>query len=374
MKSAVNFWNLRDDTYQDNIWPQLKNGLWKEYDIKVGIENDCLPMRDINQQHPVFPHIQQIIPGTKWSKTNRCLDKDLFFPSHLDSSFMSLMAWSDEYFNTLGANRIGVHLSGGLDSSIIICLLHALKIPFVPIGLRSNTFEFRTERHIQDLLLSYGEDGEIIDLEEYPFYSNLEHIPPHQIPMPAIKSNASTEALVKAFKKKKCDIVFTGQGGDTLFVDKITKLSDVSYNIGAEFDSPYDRELYYNPEGISLVSFYSLPYIINALTTAAIGRTFDPYKLWARTWFKSILPKELSDYHYCADFFGLSLGCLEHAKPTIRLLFEEAYDLTFNSIFSPKYTNDFLSQDIFSFEHSEYTCFCSIISTAVWYHSLFNNA
>lgn len=358
--------------FLEDIWDLLKGGLWRDYNITIGIENESLSMSKTIHQRPVFPNIQQIVPGTKWSKKNHCLKFDLYYPKFDKKTLSDLLEWCDEYFHTLNAKRIGVHLSGGLDSSIIICILKALNVPFVPIGLKSNAFEFRTERRIQELLIQYGQDGQLIELEKYPFYSNLTNIPPHQIPMPAIKSNASTNALVEAFKEKGCDLVFTGQGGDTLFVNKITTLQEASFNIRAEFDSPYDKELYYSPAGIRLISFFSLPHIINILTTAAIGRKFDPYKLWAREWFKSILPKELSEFHYCADFFGISLNGLEHAKTTIRLLFEEAYELTTNDIFSKKNTREFLSQDVFSFEYPDYIRFCSLISIAVWYHSLNN--
>lgn len=372
MESTVKFWNFNSSSFQDNIWSELKNGLWRTYDVSIGIENDCLPLSKITTQRPVFPNIQQIPPGTKWSVTNNRLEEDVYVPNYVKSSLTKLLNWCEDYFSNLKAKRIGVHLSGGLDSGIIICILKTLNIPFVPIGLKSNTFEFRTERRIQEILIQYGQDGRLIDLEKYPFYSNLDRIPPHQIPMPAIKSNSSTEALVRAFVDNGCDIVFSGQGGDSLLVDNISSHSRVSYNIGAEFENPYDYELYYRPAGVKLISFFSLPQIIDQLTTAAIGRSFDPYKLWARKWFKSILPRELFDFHYCADFFGLTIAGLKSAMPSIKLLLEEAYDLSADEHFSPNNTKEFLSQDINSFEQPQYTHFCSLISMAVWYHSINN--
>ncbi len=189
--------------------------------------------------------------------------------------------------------------------------------------------------------------------------------------MASIKSNKSTRALAEAFRQHGCDVVLSGQGGDTLFVNEISGLSNVYYNIGYEFENPYDQEMYYGPADIRLISFFSSTAIIDELSTAALGRREDPQKLWARKWFSNILPDALSKYHYCADFFAFSLGCLENAKNEIKVLFEEAYDRSHNRLFSTKNTRNFLSQDIFSFEHKEYIRFCSLISAAVWYHSLF---
>lgn len=367
----VSFWNLRRNCFCKDIWTELKSGLWTDYDISAGIENDVLTPDNIHLQAPVFPAFQQITPGTRWNCLQNKLVLDLYSPRYKECTLNQFIDTAAEFIENLNAKRIGIHLSGGLDSSIIICILKELGIPFVPIGLQSDTFEFRTERYIQNLLIDYGIEGELISLQDYPFYSDLSEIPPHQIPMASIKSNKSTRALAEAFRQHGCDVVLSGQGGDTLFVNEISGLSNVYYNIGYEFENPYDQEMYYGPADIRLISFFSSTAIIDELSTAALGRREDPQKLWARKWFSNILPDALSKYHYCADFFAFSLGCLENAKNEIKVLFEEAYDRSHNRLFSTKNTRNFLSQDIFSFEHKEYIRFCSLISAAVWYHSLF---
>jgi asparagine synthetase B (glutamine-hydrolysing) len=352
---------------------EIHDSLWKQFDLKTHLANELLPAEKLAEQRPVFPGFQQIVPGTYWSEEDGCLKLDLYKPQRLECDLNAFIDLSARYFESLNAKRIGVHLSGGLDSSIIICLLKALGMPFVVIGGKTDRFEFRTERHIQETLLNYGSDGLLIDIDQHLFYSNLTDIPQHQMPIGGIKSNALDACLANEFAKRGCDVVLSGQGGDTLLCDAISDLSDCEYNIGNEFGNPEAAEFYYKPRGIRLLSFFAHKPIIDALSTAAIGRKDDAWKLWGRKWFAPILPKELANYHYVADFFGISMSGLDAARPTIKRLFDEAFDLTSDEHFAPANVTRFLAQDVFSFEHAEYIKYCSLISVAVWLHSLFNN-
>ena len=102
-----------------------------------------------------------------------------------------------------------------------------------------------------------------------------------------------------------------------------------------------------------------------------LGQKDDPLKWWARRTFNEILPIELSDYAYCADFFCISMSGLDMAKSEIRLLCEEAYDRVKHPIFNLMGVDKILSTDIFSLEYKTYCALCAKISIAVWLHSLF---
>lgn len=263
-------------------------------------------------------------------------------------------------------------MSGGLDSSIVICLLNYLKIPFVPIGIQPKTFEFRTERIIQDKLLCLGHDGLLIDYEEVAFYSNLDKIPIHPIPFGIIQSFSLNERLAYEFSRLGCDVVISGQGGDTLFVDSRDESNQQPFNIGNEFVLDDARRLSYNPRGIKLVSFYSHIPIIDIISSAREGLKDDPLKIWARNWCKSILPPELVNYSYIGDFFALCMQGLNDAKSTIKNILEKAYYYSRNECFSPQNTSLFFKTDVFNFEVKDYWNFCSRLSLAVWYNSLFS--
>lgn len=374
-QSSLSFYDKKNQMFLDDIWALLKNGLWKEYNIDYRISNNKLGETKQCQWKSVFTNIEPIYPGYKYDANEERLIDDLYFPKFIpNASFDTFIECAYSIFSKYKNKRIGVHLSGGLDSSLIICLLDYFNIPFVPIGLQSNRFEFRTEKIIQELLLQNGTDGLLLDFEDYPFYSKLEDTPKHQIPDSCIKMNLASQMLAKTFKSKGVDVVFTGQGADTLFVEAINKEDfNIGYNIGNEFTFSWDNDLIYSPLGIELVPFFANKDIISIISSLRIGSKCDPKKLWARLFFKDILPKELSEYSYCADFFGLSMSGLEEAKANIKMLFEEAYDYTGHSVFNRENSNAILSMDMFSLEYSTYSDFCSRISIAVWLHSLFRN-
>ena len=238
-----------------------------------------------------------------------------------------------------------------------------------PFAFNGNRFEFRTERTIQNILANYGDNAQLIDVEQYQFYSNLANTPKHQVPDSFIKMNDADGALAQAFADKGVDVVFTGQGGDTLLATEIN--SDFAgYNIQNEFTFPWEQDLLYGPKGIKLVSVFSDTKIIDHIFSLRINQKDDPLKLWARQFFKPILPKELSDYTYRGDFFGLSISGLNDAIPSIKELFAEAYELTHHSIFLEKELDNC---DVFSLQYKTYTQLCTKISIAVWLHSLFRN-
>lgn len=270
---SLSFLNINNKKLQDNIWSELNNGLWRNFKLENYIYNNSLSSDNIEFNKPLFDNYQQIIPGIKWNSVTNTIEKKLYFPKYsTNTSITKLLEISEKYFYNLKANRIGVHLSGGFDSGLIIALLKKLRIPFVPIGLKSDTFEFRTERIIQEIMINWGEDGLLINLEDYPYYSDIDKIPAHQIPDSYIKSFGCSSVLARAFKDRHCDVVLTGQGGDTLFVDEIKSINTISYNIENEFLFPPEEERIYRPMGIKLESFFSNPEIIDLISSLRIGQ------------------------------------------------------------------------------------------------------
>ena len=367
------FYNAQTKQFQSDIWTELQAGLWKQYLINNRLYNDSIGELSLAEWKPVFPSLYPIYPGIKWDKTLESYIEERYSPNYdFSINLDSFFSIAEDFFSKYTDKKIGVHLSGGLDSSLIICLLHHFGIPCTLIGFTSERFEFRTEQAIQYKLMEYGEYSELINLEQYPFYSKLASTPKHQIPDSYIKQNEASKALARAFAKEGVDVVFTGQGGDSLFTDAIEPKS-TSFNIGNEFIFPWEHDLIYSPIGIELVSFFSDKKVIDAICSMRVGQKKDPQKWWVRNTFRKILPIELAEYAYFADFFGLSMSGLEAAKPEIHLLCEEAYDLMQHQIFHPNSVKEILSTDIFSLEHDTYCALCTKISIAVWLHSLFRD-
>lgn len=371
IKQNIWFYNKVTKQFQHTIWNELKNGLWADFNIENFIANSLLPPTQLISEKSLFPTIQQIPYGTRWNVDTMRLEYDLYRPVNMEVSVKNILSETERFITLLGAKRIGVHLSGGFDSSLIIALLRALNIPYIPIGLQCDNHEFRTEKCIQQIILGWNPEGRLINIQEFPFYSKLSEVPAHQIPDPFIKSYASANALALEFEKNGCDVVLTGQGADALFVNAIHSFNDVSFNIEDEFRNHAEEELIYSPRGIRLVPFFSHKPFINMISTARFGQEDDPLKLWARNYFKDLLPTELVDYSYCANFSGLTMRGLHEAKPIIKELMEEAFERTNNHYFSPRSIKYFLSLDVFDFEYYDYIRFCSLISIVVWFHSLF---
>lgn len=353
-----------------DIWDELHKGLWKHFNFENHLFNILLAPDKKHKQKALFPNYLQVEPGVKFNNHSKKLELDIYKPNFINTDFDNFLEISEIFFKSLHAKRIGIHLSGGLDSSIIISILKYLKIPFVPIGITSSRYEFRTEKIIQEELLTWGEDGHLIDYEECPFYSGLIEFPKHQIPSQIFNSYKSSSLLAKAFKEKGCDVVITGQGGDSLFIGAIKNINDVGFILGDEFINHEEADLIYSPLGIKLISFYAHTHVIDFIVSARNGQRMDPLKWWARKWMKSLLLPKLSNFPYYADFMGLSMSGLSNAFSIIKDLLNEAYDLTGNVNFSPSNVNKFLSQDIFSFEMKDNIKFCSLLSIAVWLNSL----
>lgn len=367
---SLKFIDLKSRSEKENIWEELELGLWKKFKLDDFLYNETLLPSQIHLQRSLFPMIHQVMPGVIYDSQANRFSLDLYQPQKRFFNENDFLDIAENFFLSLKAKKIGVHLSGGLDSSLIMALLRELNIPFVPIGLVSETFEFRTERIIQEKLIEWGEDGLLISMEEYPFYSNLKNIPKHQIPCSIFKSYSGSKALAEAFKERGCDVVLSGQGGDSLFVEAIKDLKDLRFNIGDEFLNGEEGDLIYRPLGLRLESFYADKNVIEFISNVRIGEKEDPLKLWARRYFKSLLITELSEFGYAADFFAMTKWGLHESIPIIKELFEECYDLTHIENFSPNKTKSFIEQDIFSFEYPDYVRFCSLLSVAIWYHSL----
>lgn len=371
---SLHFFNHRSGQYQENIIEELRSGLWSKYNIDNRLYNGKIGEMRITEWRELFPDLLPIMPGFNYNSTLGKVVEDRFTPKRKETSIADFLEVVERYFARFEGKKIGVHLSGGLDSSLIIGLLHHFGIPFNLYGMVNDRFEFRTERRIQDILAPLGVRSCYVNMEEHPFYNLLDQYPFHQIPDSYIKSLDPSSTIADEARRDGVEVVFSGQGADTLFVDAIPLEGEtISFNLGNEFTVPWEEDLIYRPRGVELVSFYADREIIEAIYNLRVGQGLDPSKLWARHFFRDFLPRELSEYWYVADFNGFSLSGLEMAKPTVERLFEEGYDLLKHPIFSPESTKEMRETNVFRFDYHLYTAYCARISIAVWLHALFEH-
>lgn len=235
---SLKFFNCTTEKVQDEIWDELENGLWNLFSIDNALYNDTIGEVKQDNWRQLFPDFYIINQGFTWDYSNNAVKEELYLPKHIVADMNSFLHAVRKFFSGFDGKRIGVHLSGGFDSGLIICLLKYFNIPFIAVGLCSDRFEFRTERRIQEILAGYADKAILLDFEDYPFYGNLDKKPKQQIPDSNIKMIDASTAVAKTFASEHCDIVITGQGGDTLFVDNIDWKTFKGYNIGNEFLFP----------------------------------------------------------------------------------------------------------------------------------------
>lgn len=369
----LRFANTNTGETYDSIWGKLEQGLWKHIIVNNIIDNDQSGDLKRVKWQPIFPDIIPLYEGFSWNKNTNSIQEEKFYPKYHSANLDSFLKVAEAYFNSFKDKKIGVHLSGGLDSSIIIGLLKHFNIPFSLVGLTSRNFEFRTERVIQQKIAEWTDEVVLIDMDDVPNFSDIENIPPHQVPADGISGYLSAKIIAETFRKMNVDIVFTGMGGDNVFGDSILKENKDFFWQPYEYRIPWTEDYVYKPQGIELISFYADPNIINEIYSLRLGQKTDIPKIWAREFFKDFLPTELVIHTYSADFWGVWLTGLNEARPTIKHLFEQAHHFLENSHFEPKNIKPFIEQDFFNLTKPHFLQLASRISVAVWLNSLLNN-
>ena len=115
--SSFRFYNTMTCCLQNDIWDELEQGMWKEFDIDAFLENER--QYAINAEHKekirnllVFPHFAVVEPGHAWDNTKS--DTEIVYtPIEISSScsHKSLMAAVEDYFQKFEGEKIGVHLT-----------------------------------------------------------------------------------------------------------------------------------------------------------------------------------------------------------------------------------------------------------------------
>jgi hypothetical protein len=354
----------------NDFWPYLKTGLWKKIIPENYDFNNLLSESNQYDCKPLFENFYLLQAGMGFNSVSNKIEQKVYFPKLTYISWEQFIELTAKFFQQFANKRIGVQLSGGLDSSIIIGLLSLLKIQFWTVELRSNRYEFRTERRVQDLIRPLASGSKIINFEDVLPFSNLLEIPLHEYPDTTSLNYASENALANACQEMGIEILLTGNGGDDLFSEKLNENPcNCNWN-PYNFDPGWIREFIYSPKEIKLLSFYSIPFVLNYIFTHRRGLREDEQKSWAREHFARILPSELHRFNYCADFWGLYVSGLQNSKNTIEYLYEITNKIVQNNKFTPTQFKHLFSKDISLTDKKLYQIIESRVSLAVWIYNL----
>lgn len=360
------FYDLAANRQLTDIWDKLKNGLWKESDFQMFVDNTKIGELNRKDWQPVLPGILPVYPGMIWSDEINNMTEPTFTPTIQPTSLSDFLDAAEHYFAQFEGKHIGVQLSGGVDSSLIIGLLKHFKIPHSLIGKTSNRFEFRTEKHVQEILQKENEQTLLIDYEAYLPYSQASEVPPHQYPNILSLNYASALVMAQESQKMGIEVLLSGSGGDNIFAEPIPDNPLECTWMPKGYFEPWLNDMVYAPYGIHLTSFYSDESVINAVYNLRLGEPEDNSKIWARKYFKDFFPQELVNYTYCADFWGLYVDGMMQNMSHLKQIIQEAYEITQNSFFGSKRSSDLFSQDLLNPKKEMYQELEATIALAIW--------
>ena len=370
MKKKINYINLNTAEHLDNIWDYLNTDGWKNIHPENFEYNTLIGVLKRKEAKPVVADFLPIDKGMKWLDKEKKVIDPTYIPNYFDANMTIFLNAALAFFKQYEGKKIGVQLSGGLDSSIIIGLLKHFQTPFYLIGMSTKRYEFRTEKHVQQILSKWAIESVLIDYEDHLPLSNLEEVPKHQYPDLSVNNYSSNKAMALECKRMGVEILLTGDGGDNVFAEPIPSDPKQCTWIPQSFGDNWVAENVYSPFGVDIIPFYEYTGVLDAIYNLRLGQGEDKAKLWARQYFKEFIPQELVDYTYCADFWGIYISGLQKAIPQIKILCNRAFDLTTNQYFSEDSINSLLSQDLLSAIKEEYQKIEARVALAVWINSL----
>ena len=369
--AKTRFRNRSSGQLVDSIWRELRlNGIWRGTDFEAHEANTLAGAGDRSEWMPVFAKWLPIESGQVWcNRANRVLDP-VHVPLAGDGSLKDFLEAAEAFFASFGNRKIGVQLSGGLDSSLIIGLLRHFGIRHGLVGLRANRYEFRTEQYVQDLLAAQNSEVELIAGDSCLPCSRLRSVPPHQTPDILSINYAQDRDMADACTRLGIEVLLSGGGGDNLLGQAVPNTPSACEWRPQTFTDSFPVEMVYRPLGIEFCSFFGDLGVVNAIYRLRCGQPDDFRKVWARSFFRKFLPDELVNFHYCADFWGRSIDGLIGDQEEIREIHHQALQFSGNSYFTKAKLEALLAQDLYRPSKELYQRIEARVSSAVWICSL----
>lgn len=271
---------------------------------------------------------------------------------------------------------IGVELSGGLDSSIVIEYLLRQNIPVSLIAFTSERYEFRTERAIQSYYEGRCSSVHLITYENSPAFSCLEEVPPHPFPVQESLFFSRHRAAAKACQLLGVDVLLSGEAGDQLLGFEPEPCNEFGHapqgyaywNLAELWSNQY----VYQPYGTSYVSGLALGRLPAILLNARTGLGADHMKMWARNKLQDFLPSMLTQFAYKAFHDGWVIDGLLAACPSIRRMSKYAYSITRHPELEPSLMQK-LAENYRFMNESQRSSFFAKLSFVTWAFSNHKN-
>jgi len=329
--NSILYFDADSNLILENIWDKIT----LEDLSKSSFDNHCVNSARYIQSpdcyKPVFKNIYPIPPRSKWQydgisfKCNQSLE--------VNKSNYNLFELIQKFIQPLKKYKIGVELSGGLDSSIIISMLIANGIEPFLIGFSCDRYEFRTERHIQSLYKNKVQNTILLDSRQILPFQNLLNCPAHQLPNPTSLYYYSKQVSAKHCKENGIEILFNGMSGDALCCESIFGKSMPESWHNWMMDNRWFHENVFTKSQVQYLPVYTNT-LASKIFNERVNMGFDSQKIWARLFFKEYLPSELVNYTYKADHVGDLIEGIKRSYYEVKELFKTTEELTKNRAFS----------------------------------------
>jgi hypothetical protein len=310
-------------------------------DVDNHLANGVFTLRRPGSYRPVIG-LCALPPYSSWliAKDGYEFVSDLRASRGRASSVSDVLNYAKRLLAKAGPNkRIGVELSGGLDSSIIIEFLLSQSVPVSLVAFTSSRYEFRTERAIQSHYQKLSKSVHLIPYEECLAFSGLEKVPPHPFPVQESLYFSRHLAAAKACRLLGVDILLSGEAGDQL----LGLAPEACDNLGRapkgfaywNLAELWSHQYVHIPQGTNYISGMALGRLPAMILQARSGLAADHMKLWARRELSNYLPTILSNYAYKAFHDGWVIDGLQAACPAIFRMSNCAYEITHHPELKP---------------------------------------
>jgi rhodanese-related sulfurtransferase len=323
-KYTTAYFSLREKAFVDPT-QKISKDVFTPESFEAHIQNELNPPIHLNEYKPVLPDIYPVPARTKWLyeggtftklKKNINLSEGLTFDSCLKNSKRLLK-------NTKG--KIAVEVSGGLDSSIVIGMLEKLGYEPILIGTISELDKFRSERHIQEVITRKFKNVILTNSFEIQF-SNLLETPAHFLPNSFSLGHNQSANTIRMLKGHDVKYLFQGVAFDCMLVEAV---HDNPNEIrGPILQGDWLNDYVFFPQGLPYIDVAALSPIKQMLLSLRNGQAQDAQKWWARKFFASVIPHELSNYAYKANFNSQWWDGLQSNSEQVSQIVDTAFRVT----------------------------------------------
>lgn len=367
--NSILYFDADSNDILDNIWDKFTlEDLSKSnfYNHRV---NSNRYIQSPDYYKPVFKNIYPIPPRSKWIYDGfsfKCTQS--LVPCNLDINIHTLI---EKFTKSINKYKIGVELSGGLDSSIIISVLLANGIEPFLIGLSCDRYEFRTERHIQSIYKSQVQNSILLDSRRILPFHDLLNCPIHQLPNPTSLYYYSKQLFAKYCEENGVEILFNGMSGDSLFCESVSgnTLPESWHNW--MMDNCWFNENIFSKFKVKYLPVYS-KVLASLIFRERLNMGFDTQKIWARKYFRDYLPSELVNYNYKADHVGDLIEGIKMSYIEVSDFFKITEEVTNNHEFSQSSLSK-LYENIERYSDNQLKEVMAKVSYASWIHCCVKN-